>query len=63
MEYWLQKPMKGYTNIFFNLEPHDMKAMVLNTICSLKENKNPLQLAELLVPTPVAASVVAVGAD
>jgi propanol-preferring alcohol dehydrogenase len=29
-----------------------MKAMVLNTICSLKENKNPLDLVEFPVPVP-----------
>lgn len=29
-----------------------MKAMVLNEICSLKENRSPLQLATLPVPTP-----------
>ena len=29
-----------------------MKAMVLNEICNLKENKNPLQMTSLPVPTP-----------
>ncbi len=29
-----------------------MKAMVLNEICSLKENRNPLQLTTLPIPTP-----------
>ena len=29
-----------------------MKAMVLNTICSLKENRNPLDLVEFPVPVP-----------
>src|SRR5574340_455222 len=29
-----------------------MKAMVLNNICSLKENKNPLGLVNLPIPIP-----------
>jgi propanol-preferring alcohol dehydrogenase len=29
-----------------------MKAMMLNSICNLKENKNPLQLVEIAVPEP-----------
>jgi propanol-preferring alcohol dehydrogenase len=29
-----------------------MKAMVLNEICSLKENRSPLQLTDLPNPTP-----------
>lgn len=34
-----------------------MKAMVLNNICNLDENKNPLQLAELPVPEPGAREI------
>jgi alcohol dehydrogenase, propanol-preferring len=30
----------------------EMKAMVLNEICSLKENRSPLQLTDLPIPTP-----------
>jgi propanol-preferring alcohol dehydrogenase len=29
-----------------------MKAMVLNEICDLKENRTPLQLTTLPIPTP-----------
>jgi len=30
----------------------EMKAMVLNEVCDLKENKNPLQLEDLPIPVP-----------
>jgi propanol-preferring alcohol dehydrogenase len=46
----LQKKPKGYTSNY--LEVPDMKAMMLDRICSLTENKNPLQLVEIPAPEP-----------
>jgi len=34
-----------------------MKAMVLKKICSLQENSNPLELAEIDIPVPAANEI------